>query len=73
MVQVPPAASMASRAAALNLCAWTVSGLEISPLARILTAMPLRVPRPLSRMASSVTSAPLSKRASRSLMLTACV
>src|SRR4029453_9178205 len=64
---------MAWRAAALKACACTVSGLVTSPLASTLTGIPLRVPRPFSRSASSVTSAPESKRASRSLMLTACV
>ena len=38
---------MAARAVPLNACAWTVSGLVTSPLARIFTGMPLRVPRPL--------------------------
>src|SRR4051812_28538849 len=64
---------MRSRAAALNLCAWTVSGLDSSPLARILTGMPRRLPRPLAWSASSVTSAPESKRFSRSERLTGCV
>ena len=43
VTQVPPAASIAARAAALKAWAWTVSGLEISPLARTLTGTPLRV------------------------------
>src|ERR671933_1131590 len=64
---------MASRAAALNACAWTVSGLEISPLASTLTGTPLRVPRPFSRSASRVTAAPDSNRASRSDRFTGCV
>src|SRR4051794_32948664 len=64
---------MRSRAAALNLCAWTVSGLDSSPLARILTGTSLRLPRPLAARASSVTSAPESKRFSRSERLTGCV
>src|SRR3954447_14829319 len=64
---------MASRAAPLNLCACTVSFLEIVPLASTLTGTPLRVPRPLARRASSVTSSPASKRRSRSWRLTACV
>ena len=64
---------MAARAVPLNSCAWTVSGLATSPLARIFTGMSLRLPRPCSRSASSVTSAPFSKRASRSLRLTVCV
>ena len=46
--QVPPAASMAALAAPEKAWAWTVSGLVISPLARILTGMSLRVPRPLA-------------------------
>src|SRR3954447_15437647 len=70
---VPPAASMAERAAALNPWACTVSGLLSSPLARTLTGMPLRVARPLPTIASTVTSAPESKRASRSARLTGCV
>src|SRR3954454_19579538 len=64
---------MRSRAAALNAWAWTVSGLVSSPLARILTGMPRRLPRPLAWSASSVTSAPESKRLSRSERLTGCV
>src|SRR3954452_6308448 len=64
---------MRSRAAALNLWAWTVSGLVSSPLARILTGTSLRLPRPLAARASSVTSAPLSKRFSRSERLTGWV
>src|SRR3954465_2920887 len=64
---------MRSRAAALNLWAWTVSGLVSSPLARILTGTSLRLPNPLAASASSVTSAPLSKRFSRSPRLTVCV
>src|ERR671929_2106073 len=64
---------MALRAAALNACAWTVSGLEISPVASTLTGTPLRVPRPFSRSASRVTEAPDSNRASRSRRFTGCV
>src|SRR3954452_5482034 len=64
---------MRSRAAAENLWAWTVSGLVSSPLARILTGTPLRLPRPFSASASSVTSAPFSKRFSRSERLTGWV
>src|SRR3954447_23957053 len=64
---------MRSRAAALNLWAWTVSGLVSSPLARILTGTSLRLPRPLAASASSVTSAPESKRFSRSEMFTGWV
>src|SRR3954452_18804235 len=64
---------MRSRAAALNAWAWTVSGLVSSPLARILTGMPRRLPRPFAWSASSVTSAPESKRLSRSERLTGCV
>src|SRR3954452_4747034 len=70
---VPPAASMAAFAAALNPWAWTVSGLLSSPLAKNLTGMPLRVARPLPTIASTVTSAPESKRASRSDRFTGCV
>src|SRR5919107_4965607 len=64
---------MASRADALNLCAWTVSGLVISPLPSTLTGMPFFVHRPLPLSVSSVTSSPLSKRASRSARLTGWV
>src|SRR3954454_21509996 len=64
---------MASRADAENLWAWTVSGLEISPLARILTGTSAFLARPAAFSASSVTSAPLSKRASRSCTFTPCV
>src|SRR3954451_3571467 len=67
--QVPPAASMAARAAALNLCAWTVSGLESSPFASTFTGMPFFVHSPCECSASSVTASPDSKRASRSPML----
>src|SRR4051812_42060795 len=70
---VPPAASMAAFAAALKPWAWTVSGLLSSPLARTLTGIPLRVARPLPAIASTVTSAPESKRASRSARLTGWV
>src|SRR3954470_17012031 len=64
---------MRSRAAAENLCACTVSGLVSSPLARIFTGTPFRLPRPFSASASSVTSAPFSKRFSRSERLTGWV
>src|SRR5215217_8384051 len=64
---------MASRADALNLCAWTVSGLVISPLPSTLTGMPFFVHRPLPLSVSRLTSSPLSKRASRSARLTGCV
>src|SRR4051795_9594018 len=70
---VPPAASMASRAAPLNACACTVSFFDRAPLARTLTGMSLRLPRPLAFSASRVTSSPASKRRSRSWRLTACV
>src|SRR3954465_12391183 len=64
---------MASLADAENLWAWTVSGLLISPLARILTGTSAFLARPVALRASSVTSAPLSKRASRSCTFTPCV
>src|SRR3954464_10512389 len=64
---------MASLADAENLWAWTVSGLEIAPLARILTGTSPFLARPVALRASSVTSAPVSKRASRSCTLTPCV
>src|SRR3954451_6657791 len=71
--QVPPAASIASRAAALNLCAWTVSGFVISPLASTFTGMPFFVHSPCECSVSSVTESPDSKRASRSAMFTGWV
>src|SRR4051812_35503432 len=64
---------MAERAAALNLCAWTVSGLESSPFASTFTGMPFFVHSPCECSASSVTASPDSKRASRSPMLKTCV
>src|SRR4051794_9106050 len=64
---------MAWRAAALNLCAWTVSGLESSPFASTFTGMPFFVHRPWECSMSSVTESPDSKRASRSAMLNTCV
>src|SRR4051794_23281536 len=64
---------MASRAAALNLCAWTVSGLVISPLASTFTGTPFFVHRPCEWSVSSVTESPFSKRASRSCRFTGCV
>src|SRR3954462_7519521 len=70
---VPPASSMASRAAPLKAWAWTVSFFESVPLARTLTGTSLRLPRPLAFSASSVTSSPASQRRSRSWRLTACV
>ena len=71
--QVPPAASICSRAAAAKPWAWTVNGLVSSPLASTLTGMPLRVARPLATIASSVTAAPASNRLSRSRRLTGWV
>src|SRR3954470_13842871 len=73
MTTLPPAASMASLADAENLCAWTVSGLLIAPLARILTGTSLFLARPDVLRASSVTSALASKRRSRSCTFTPCV
>src|SRR3954452_359679 len=64
---------MAERAAALNLCAWTVSGLESSPFASTFTGMSFFVHSPCECSASSVTASPDSKRASRSAMLNTCV
>src|SRR3954454_23973211 len=64
---------MASRAAPLKACAWTVSFLDSEPLARTLTLTSLREPRPLAFSASSVTSSPASKRRSRSERLTGWV
>src|SRR4051812_35239196 len=71
--QLPPAASIFSRAVAENPCACTVSFFEISPWPSTLTGTSLRVARFFSRSASGVTSAPSSKRASRSRRLTGCV
>src|SRR3954447_26954989 len=71
--QVPPAASMASRAAALNLWAWTVSGLVISPVASTFTGTPFFVHSPCEWSVSSVTESPESNRASRSRRFTGCV
>ena len=71
--QVPPAASMRSRAVLLKPCAWTVSALLRSPFARTLTGTSLRVARPFACIASRVTAAPASKRCSRSQMLTGWV
>src|SRR5207249_1669996 len=62
---VPPAASMASRAAAEKPWARTVSFFDSVPLASTLTGTPLRVARPLPASASGVTSSLASKRSSR--------
>src|SRR3954469_1286288 len=64
---------MASLAAALNLCAWTVSGLVISPLARTFTGTPFFPHSPCVFSESSVTESPDSNRASRSRRFTGCV
>src|SRR3954447_6633613 len=71
--QVPPASSILRRAVSENACACTVSFLEISPWPSTLTGTPLRVARFFSRSESGVTSAPSSKRASRSRRFTGCV
>src|ERR687898_995605 len=71
--QVPPAASIFSRAVAEKPWACTVSAFDSSPWPRILTGTSRRVARPFSRRASGVTSAPLSKRASRSRRFTGWV
>src|SRR4029077_16230171 len=70
--QEPPAASIFSLAAALKACACTSSFFEISPRARILTGGE-RFARPPSFSVSGFTSAPASKRSSRSATLTGCV
>ena len=67
--QVPPAASMRSRAA-LKACACTVSGLQISPLAGSSPGS-LAGAEALGAQRSSVTSSPASNRASSSSRLTA--
>ncbi len=69
---MPPAASIFSRAAALKPWARTVSFFESSPRARTLTGSE-RFARPFSRSVSGVTSAPASKRCSRSARLTGWV
>ena len=71
--QVPPAASIFSRAVLEKPWAWTVSALVSSPPPRTLTGTSRRVARPACASASGVTSAPLSKRASRSARLTGWV
>src|SRR5215213_898836 len=71
--QVPPAASIFSRAVFEKAWACTVSAFEISPWPRILTGTSRRVARFFSRRESGVTSDPLSKRASRSRRLTGWV
>src|SRR5258705_599251 len=71
--QAPPASSILRRAVSENACACTVSFLEISPWPSTLTGTPLRVARFFSRRASGLTSAPSSKRASRSRRLTGWV
>src|SRR5215213_7241341 len=71
--QVPPAASIFSRAVFEKAWACTVSAFERSPWPRILTATSRRVAVFFSRRESGVTSDPLSKRASRSRRLTAWV
>src|SRR5215203_1639252 len=71
--QVPPAASIFSRAVAEKPWACTVSAFEISPWPRIFTGTSRRVARFFSRRESGVTSDPLSKRASRSRRFTGWV
>src|SRR3954470_2410468 len=71
--QVPPAASIFSRAAAEKPWAWTVRALEMSPRASTLTGTSLRVARPLPCSAARSTLSPASKRASRSATLTGWV
>src|SRR5919107_1264651 len=71
--QVPPAASIFSRAVFENACACTVSAFDMSPWPRILTGTSRRVARFFSRRESGVTSDPLSNRASRSRRFTGCV
>src|SRR5215218_4680616 len=71
--QVPPAASIFSRAVFEKPWACTVSAFEISPWPRIFTGTSRRVARFFSRRASGVTSDPLSKRASRSRRFTGWV
>src|SRR5437763_8140841 len=71
--QTPPAPSIFSRAVLENPCAWTVRLLDNSPCPSTFTGTPLRVARPAARRLSGVTSAPSSKRASRSRRFTGCV
>src|SRR3954469_1659559 len=71
--QVPPASSILRRGGSENACAWTVRFFEVSPRPSTLPGTPLRVARFFSRSASGLTSAPSSKRASRSRRLTGWV
>src|SRR5690606_39130765 len=70
--QLPPAASIFSLAEAEKPCALTVRPLVSSPLPSTFTGW-LRVARPTAFRLSGVTSAPASKRSSRSDRLTGCV
>src|SRR5207248_2396084 len=70
--QVPPAPSTFSRAVALKAWTRTVSFFESSPRPRSFTGM-RRFANPAARSDSGVTSAPASKRPSRSATLTGCV
>ena len=66
-VQLPPAASIAALALALNLCAVTESFFFNSPAASIFTCtLPLPLARPLAMTAYTSTVAPSSKFASKS-------
>src|SRR6185436_17864994 len=71
--QVPPAASIFSRAVFEKPWACTVSAFDSSPWPRILTGTSRRVARFFSRRESGVTSDPASKRVSRSRRLTGWV
>src|SRR5918992_511156 len=71
--QVPPAASIFSRAVFEKPWACTVRAFVSSPSPSTLTGTARRVARPASRRESGVTSAPLSKRASRSRRFTGWV
>src|SRR3954453_21567480 len=71
--QVPPASSIAARAAAENPCACTVRGFEIEPFARTFTGTPFLPQSPWDFSETSVTESPESKRASRSERFTGWV
>src|SRR5215218_551217 len=68
--QVPPAASIFWRADFEKPWAWTVSALLSSPWPSTFTGTARRVARPAVRSDSGVTSAPASKRSSRSRRFT---
>ena len=70
---VPPAFSIFSRALFEKPCAVTVSAFARSPLPRIFTSILVFFSSPAATSDSGVTSAPASKRASRSRTFTGAV